>query len=67
MALVTLPALRQRVQTYARTGEPFTNTRIFWRFASKRRLVATIECDRLFPNEGPLPQTEQTLDIDGGV
>jgi hypothetical protein len=25
--------------------------------------VATIECDRLWPNPGFLPQTEQTFDI----
>jgi hypothetical protein len=30
-----------------------------------RRLVATIECERLFPNAGFLPQTEQTLDTAG--
>jgi len=34
-----------------------------WRFGSNRRFVATIECDRLWPNPGFLPQTEQTFDI----
>jgi zona occludens toxin (predicted ATPase) len=30
--------------------------RTFWRFASKRRFVATNECERLWPNAGRLPQ-----------
>jgi hypothetical protein len=55
--------LRQRVQTYARVGAPFSRTRTRWRFGSKRRFVATIECDRWFPKPGFFPQTEQTLDI----
>jgi hypothetical protein len=38
-----------------------------WRFGSKRRFVATIEWLRLFPKEGPFPQTEQTFDIGDGV
>jgi len=38
-----------------------------WRFGSKRRFVATIEWLRLFPKEGPFPQTAQTLDIGDGV
>jgi len=53
---VTLPAFRQRVQTYTRFGAPFSVMRTFWRFASNRRLVATIECERLWPNAGRLPQ-----------
>ena len=53
---------RQRVQTYARFATPFTSTRTRWRFGLKRRFVATIECDRLCPNPGFFPQTEQTLD-----
>ena len=52
-ALVTLPALRQRVQTYSREGEPPTSMRTFCRFGLKRRLVATIEWLRLWPNAGP--------------
>lgn len=55
-ALVTLPAFRQRVQTYTRRGADPTRTRTFWRFGSKRRFVATIEWLRLWPNAGPFPQ-----------
>src|SRR5581483_4274686 len=36
-----------------------------WRFGSKRRLVATIEWLRLWPNAGPFPHTLQTLDTAG--
>jgi hypothetical protein len=43
------------VQTYSRRGAPATSMRTFWRFGSKRRLVATIEWLRLCPNEGPFP------------
>ena len=56
-AFWTLPALRQRVQTYSRRGEPPTSMRTFWRFGLKRRRVATMEWLRLFPNEGPLLHT----------
>jgi hypothetical protein len=42
-ALVTLPALRQRVHTYSRLDAPPTSMRIFCRFGSKRRFDATIE------------------------
>ena len=52
---MTLPALRQRVQTYSRRGAPATLMRTFCRFASKRRLEAIIEWLRLWPNAGPLP------------
>ena len=62
MAFCTLPPLRQRVQTYARVALPPSSTRTRWRFGLKRRFVATIECDRLWPNEGFFPQMEQTLD-----
>ncbi len=55
-ALTTLPAFRQRVQTYTRRGALPTRIRTFWRLGSKRRLVATIEWLRLLPNAGPLPQ-----------
>jgi len=44
------------VQTYTRRGAPLTSARTFWRFGSKRRLVATIEWLREFPNAGPFPQ-----------
>ena len=67
MALVTLPAFRQRVQTYARVGLPARSTRTRWRFGSKRRLVATIEWLRLLPNDGFLLQIAQTLDIGAPV
>src|SRR4051795_10149767 len=59
--LVTLFAFRQRVQTYTRRGRPASSIRTFWRFGSKRRLVATIEWLRELPNAGPLPQLWQTL------
>ncbi len=51
----TLPAFRQRVQTYSREGEPPTSMRTFCRFGLKRRLVATMEWLRLCPNAGPFP------------
>ena len=56
-ALVTLPAFRQRVQTYTRRGVPPSSMRTRCRLGSKRRLVATIEWLRLLPNDGPLAQT----------
>ena len=55
-ALATLPAFRQRVHTYTRLGALPTRILTFCRFGSKRRLVATIEWLRLWPNAGPLPQ-----------
>jgi hypothetical protein len=36
--------------------------RIFWRLGSNRRLVATIEWLRLFPNPGFFAQMTHTLD-----
>ncbi len=51
------------MQTYARVAFPPRSTRTRWRFGSKRRLVATIEWLRLFPNEGDFPQTAHTFDI----
>jgi hypothetical protein len=54
-AFVTLEAFRHRVQTYSRRGVPSTEMRTFWRFGLKRRLVATMEWLRLFPNAGPFP------------
>src|ERR1700760_3301452 len=65
-ALVTLPALRQRVQTYTRRGAAPTKIRTFWRFGSKRRLVARMEWLGLCPNAGPRPQLWQTFDIRPG-
>src|SRR6266566_6882851 len=61
MALMTLPPLRQRVHTYARVGEPLRRTRTLCRFGSKRRLVATIECERWLPKPGFFPQIAQIL------
>ena len=55
-AFVTFDALRHRVQTYSRRGVPFTEIRTFCRFGLKRRLLATIEWLRLWPNAGPFPQ-----------
>ena len=55
--MVTLPAFRQRVQTYSREGVPALSIRTFWRFGLKRRRVATIEWLRLFPNAGPFRHT----------
>src|SRR5215212_7999404 len=60
-AFSTLPALRQRVQTYARVGLPPSSTRTRWRLGLKRRFVATIEWLRLFPKDGFFPQTAHTL------
>jgi hypothetical protein len=54
-AFRTLPDFRQRVHTYSRRGVPPTSMRTFCRFGLKRRLVATIEWLRLFPNAGPFP------------
>ena len=52
-----MPAFKQRVHTYSRDGAPFTSMRTFCRFGLKRRLVATIEWLRLFPNAGPFLHT----------
>src|SRR3954447_11535894 len=60
---MTLLDLRQRAQTYTRSGRPCSRIRTFCRFGSKRRLVATIEWLRECPNEGPLPQLWQTFAI----
>jgi hypothetical protein len=51
------------VQTYARVGLPSRRSRTRWRFGLKRRFVATIECDRLFPVDGFFPQMAHTLDM----
>jgi predicted nucleic acid-binding protein len=65
-AFVTLPAFRQRVQTYTRRGAPATSMRTRWRFGSKRRFVATLEWLRLCPKAGPLLQTWQTFGMARG-
>ncbi len=64
--MVTLPAFRQRVQTYSLLGVEPTRIRTFWRFGSKRRRVATIEWLRLLPKAGFLPQEIQTFAMRGG-
>jgi hypothetical protein len=60
---VTLPAFKHRVHTYTRLGAFPTRILTFWRFGSKRRLVATIEWLRLLPNAGPFPQLWHILAI----
>src|SRR4051794_23329493 len=57
---VTLPALRQPVQTLSRLGAPLTVARTRWMFGSNRRLVILRDHGRLLPKPGPLPQTSQT-------
>jgi hypothetical protein len=66
-AFWTLPALRQRVQTYARVGLPSMTARTCCRFGLKRRFVATIEWLRWFPKPGFFPQMAQTFDIGAPV
>src|SRR6202012_2545099 len=66
-ALVTLPALRQRVHTYTRRGVPASSMRTRWRLGSKRRRVATIEWLRLLPYAGPFAHTWQILAIAGSI
>jgi hypothetical protein len=56
-AFWTFSDFKQRVQTYSRRGACPTRMRTFWRFGLKRRLVATIEWLRLFPNAGPFLHT----------
>jgi hypothetical protein len=53
------------VQTYTRRGVPESSILTRCRFGSKRLLVATIEWLRLWPNDGPFPQTWQTLGMAG--
>ena len=60
MLRVTLPALRQLVQTFRRFGAPLTRARIRWIFGFQRRLVRTCECETCLPKPGPLPQTSHT-------
>jgi hypothetical protein len=49
----------QRVQTFSRFGEPFTRARTGWMLGFQRRFVRIWECETLFPNPGPRPQTSQ--------
>ena len=59
---MTLPALRQEVQTLRRFGvTPASPTRALtrWMFGFQRRLVRRCECEMLWPKPGPLPQTSQ--------
>jgi hypothetical protein len=44
------------VQTYTRFGAPLSTILTFWTLISKRRLVATMECERDWPKAGRLPQ-----------
>jgi hypothetical protein len=62
-ALVTLPALRQDVQTLSRLGEPFTKARTRWMFGFQRRFVRRWEWLTFIPNEGCLPHTSHTAGI----
>ena len=68
---MTLPALRQEVQTLSRFGvTPFTSVRTRWMLGFQRRLVRRCECEMLCPKPGPLPQTSQlaaTGDLLGDV
>ena len=57
--LVTLPALRQRVQTRMRLTRPSTWARIETRLASQRRRVTLWAWLILCPTDGPFPQTSQ--------
>jgi hypothetical protein len=66
-ALVTLPAFRQRVHTYARVAFPRRRMRTRCRFGSKRLFVATIEWLRWWPKLGFFPQIAQTFDIGAPV
>src|SRR5688500_118492 len=56
-ALVTLPALMQRVQASTRSVRPSTEARIFWRFGSVRFLVLLFAWLTLLPTSGLFPQT----------
>ena len=57
---VTLPALRQPVQTLRRFGVPLTLARTRWMLGSKRRFVILRDQGRLFPKPGFLAQMSQT-------
>ena len=57
---LTLPALRQDVQTLTRFGVESTVARTRWMLGSKRRRVFLRDHGRLLPKPGPLPQMSQT-------
>jgi hypothetical protein len=58
--LVTLPALRQEVQTFRRFGLPATVARTRWMLGSQRRLVFFFDHGTLWPKPGPFPHTSHT-------
>ena len=63
-ALITLPPLIQRVQTFIRTFPPCGRcVRMDCRFGLNRRRVLLFACETLFPNCGPLPQTSHRFAI----
>ena len=55
------------MQTYVRVGWPSISTRTRCRFGLKRRFVATIECDRLFPVEFQQRVARERLGVDADV
>ena len=63
MALVTLPDLRQRVQTFAFLTLPSSSILTVWIFAFHFLLVCLFEWDTLFPETCPFPQISHFLDI----
>ena len=56
---MTLPALRQEVQTLSRFGVAPTMARTRWMLGFQRRLVRRWECETEWPKDGFLPQTSQ--------
>src|SRR5256885_12895435 len=57
----TLPALRQRVQTFTFVILPSTRVRTTWRFGFHVRRVLLFAWDTLLPNATPLSQLKQRL------
>src|SRR3979411_1420760 len=57
----TLPALRQRVQTFTFVILPSTRVRTTWRFGVHVRRVLLFAWDTLLPNATPLSQLKQLL------
>src|SRR5258705_13942430 len=57
----TLPALRQRVQTFTLVTLPSTSVRTTWRFGFHVRRVLLFACETLLPNATPLSQWKQRL------
>ena len=60
---VTLSALMHDVQTFNRTGDPFTSARTRWMFGFQRRLFRLWENVTALPNHGFLPQISHTADM----